>query len=243
MNSKGYKRFLDRLRYFRTDNEIVEVIVSNKELLKGDEYIFLNVSDEKHPILSKRQNNPNSRSLIVNHLRKTIYVAFIKDMYEEVTEYLRYVLKEAALNGVNPDRLIGEHNVNLKANQIISKSNKKEIISMIMEQVFQQLENERSTITLISKINSKLGLGIPKEIIEKAIPYLEIRHIFVHSDGKPCETFKNKYPEIKLEPKGRILLNFSFAQAAYSAVKNLILTIDNKMMNKEFFSSSEKCKA
>lgn len=243
MNSKGYKRFIDRLRYFRTDNEVVEVIVSNKELLKGEESIFVNVVEANHPILSKRQNNANSRTLVVKHLRKTIYVAFVKDMYEEVTEYIRYILKEAAINGADPNRLVGEHNVNMKANEILSKPNKREIISIIMEQIFQQLENERSTITLISKIKNKLGLNIPQDEIDAAIPYLEVRHVFVHSDGKPCEDFKRRYPEIKLDQNNRILLNSTFAKDAYKKIKNLILAIDNEMMSKNYFSASEKCKA
>lgn len=243
MNSKGYKRFTDRLRYFREDNEVAEIIVANKELLKGEDSIFANITDVNHPILSKRQNNVNSRKLVVQHLRKTIYVAFVKDMYEEVTEYIRYILKEAAINGADPNRLVGEHNVNMKANEILSKSNKREIISTIMEQIFQQLENERSTITLISKIKNKLGLNIPQDSIDAALPYLEVRHVFVHSDGKPCEEFKRKYPEIKLDQSQRILLNSSFAKDAYQKIKKLILEIDNEMMTKNYFSATEQCKA
>lgn len=101
MASKGYKRFKSRLEYFRTDNEIAEIIVLNKELLKGDNAIFKKVNAVKHPLLSNRTNNANSRRLVINHLRKTIYVAFIKDMYEEVTEYIRYILQEGAMNGAD----------------------------------------------------------------------------------------------------------------------------------------------
>ena len=112
MSSKGYRRFKSRLEYFRTDNEVAEIIVQNKELLKGSDVIFNKVTMEKHPLLYNRTNNANSRKLVVNHLRKTIYVSFIKDMYEEVTEYIRYILQEGAMNGVDPRRLVGEHNVN-----------------------------------------------------------------------------------------------------------------------------------
>lgn len=243
MNSKGYKRFTDRLRYFRTDNEVAEIIVSNKELLKGDDTIFVSVKEAHHPNLFKRQNNANSRALVVQHLRKTIYVAFVKDMYEEVTEYIRYILKEAAINGADPNRLVGEHNISMKANEILSKSNKREIISIIMEQIFQQLENERSTINLIPKINRKLGLDISQDLIDNALPYLETRHVFVHSDGKPGEDFKRRYPNIKIDQSKRINLNSTFAKEAYQKIKKLILAIDNAMMEKNYFSASEICKA
>ncbi|MCM1170228.1 MAG: hypothetical protein NC324_09875 [Bacteroides sp.] len=115
MSSKGYRRFKSRLDYFRTDNELAEILVLNKELLKGEGTIFKQVDSGNHPLLSKRTNNANSRKLVVTHLRKTVYVAFIKDMYEEVAEYIRYILQEGAMNGANTDRLVGEHKVNMSA--------------------------------------------------------------------------------------------------------------------------------
>lgn len=239
MASKGYKRFKSRLEYFRTDNEIAEIIVLNKELLKGDNAIFKKVNAVKHPLLSNRTNNANSRRLVINHLRKTIYVAFIKDMYEEVTEYIRYILQEGAMNGADTHRLVGEHNVNMKANDILSMGTKREIVQSIMDQIFQQLENERSTITLISKIRNKLGLAIEQQIIDDALPFLEIRHIFVHSDGKPNQVFLDKYPNIRLDDHNRILLNATFAEEAYNSINNLLIAIDNEMIAKNYFSTAE----
>lgn len=239
MASKGYRRFKNRLEYFRTDNEVAEIIVQNKELLKGADIIFNKVTAEKQPLLYNRTNNANSRRLVVNHLRKTIYVSFIKDMYEEVTEYIRYILQEGAINGVDPRRLVGEHNVNMKANEILAMSTKRDIIHSIMEQIFQQLENERSTITLISKIKNKLGLSIEQQLIDEALPFLEIRHIFVHSDGKPNSVFLEKYPTFQLDEHHRILLNSTFAEKAYDAVNNLLVAIDNDMISKNYISASE----
>ena len=143
------------------------------------------------------------------------------------------------MNGADPNRLVGEHNVNMKANDILSKGTKREIVQSIMEQIFQQLENERSTINLIPKIKNKLGLTIEQALIDAAIPYLETRHIFVHSDGKPCEEFKRKYPDIRLDKHNRIALNYSFANAAYNAINSLLQEIDNKMIEKNYISPTE----
>ena len=82
MSSKGYRRFKNRLEYFRTDNEVSEIIVQNKELLKGADVIFNKVTVEKHPLLYNRTNNANSRKLVVNHLRKTIYHEFSSKLYK-----------------------------------------------------------------------------------------------------------------------------------------------------------------
>lgn len=136
-------------------------------------------------------------------------------------------------------RLVGEHNVNMKANDILSMGTKREIVQSIMDQIFQQLENERSTITLISKIRNKLGLAIEQQIIDDALPFLEIRHIFVHSDGKPNQVFLDKYPNIKLDDHNRILLNATFAEEAYNSINNLLIAIDNEMIAKNYFSTAE----
>ena len=108
-----------------------------------------------------------------------------------------------------------------------------------MDQIFQQLENERSTITLISKIKNKLGLTIEQQLVDDALPFLEIRHIFVHSDGKPNSAILEKYPTIQLDEHHRILLNSTFAKKAYDAVNNLLIAIDNDMISKNYISASE----
>lgn len=239
MSSKGYRRFKDRLEYFRTDNEMVEILVLNKELLKGEDIIFRQVDVAKHPLLSNRTNNANSRGLVVNHLRKTIYVAFFKDMYEEVTEYMRYILKEGAMNGANTGRLVGEHKVNMNANDILAMGTKKEIVQAIMRQIFQQLESQRSTIDLISQIEKKLDLSINEQLIKKALLFLEIRHILVHSDGKPDEAFLKRYPTIEVDKQKKIVLNAAFIAEAYDAVNNLLLAIDKAMEAKNYFSAAE----
>lgn len=239
MISKGYRRFKDRLRYFKQDIEFTEIVVLNKEMLKGDNAIFQRVSHDKFPILSKRENTPESRKLVVEHLRKTVYTSFIKDLYEEVTEYLKYILKEAALNGAKPERLVGAHRVQMSANDILLKRDKQEIVEAIMLQIFQQLEGERSTIELIKKIKNKLGINLQDKLVDDAVPYLEIRHILVHSDGKPTEEFKNKYPTIKLDKKRKISLNYKFAQSAYNSIDLLLKQIDSEMMNLNYLSNSE----
>lgn len=108
-----------------------------------------------------------------------------------------------------------------------------------MDQFFQQLENERSSITLISKIKNKLGLSIEQQLIDEVLPFLEIRHIFVHSDNKPNSAFLKKYPTIQLDEHHRILLNSTFARKAYDAINNLLIAIDNDMISKNYISASE----
>ena len=79
--SKGFRRFKSRIEYFQDDLELVTLlsVKENFEHLKSEEGIFVGVN-KQHPNLSRRTNNVNSRNLVVAHLRKTVYVAYIKEV-------------------------------------------------------------------------------------------------------------------------------------------------------------------
>lgn len=240
MISKGYQRFINRLNFFRIDKEVCEIVLKNKDELAGDKKIFKGVSEKDYPLLNVRINNSSSRKLVMVHLVHTIYVAFVKELYEEVTEYIRYILKEGALNGANTDRLIGDNKVNLKANDILSKTTKKDIVGFIMDNIFQQIENERSTLELIKKIKDKLGLNIDNLFIDNALPYLLLRHIFVHADGKPDKKFIVKYKQFSLDSKRKIKLTTNILNEAYSNVNALLQKMDEEMIRLNYISETER---
>lgn len=240
MKSKGYKKFENRMNYFRTDVELVDVLSKNKEAIKGIGIIFKKVTEDHHPLLYARQATKGSRKIVMSHLKKTVYVSFFKDMYEEVTEYIRYILYQASLQGATANRIIGEHTFKMGANDILSLATKNEIIKAVIDQVFQQLESERSTIELFQKTKNKLGLNIQQNLIDDAVPYMTCRHIFVHSDGKPNDEFKQKYQDIHLDDKGRIALNMDFLNKAYISINSLLKAFDEEMISKNYISIAEQ---
>lgn len=235
MKSKGYQKFETRLVYFREDLELADVLFLNKEKLKSDDKIFMMVNADKHPLLSGRESKQGSRTNVMTHLKKSIFVSFLKEMYEEVTEYIRYILLQGSINGVDSKRIVGEHNFKMQAKDILSLATKEDVIRAVTDQIFQQLEAERSTIELFQKTKNKLGLNISQELIDSSIPYLICRHIFVHSDGKPNDEFKAKYPEIRLDNKNRIALDLEFLNAPYKSVNDLLKTYDAEMIQKNTY--------
>lgn len=240
MKSKGYKKFENRMNYFRTDVELVDVLSKNKEAIKGIGIIFKKVTEDHHPLLYSRQATKGSRKIVMSHLKKTVYVSFFKDMYEEVTEYIRYILYQASLQGATANRIIGEHTFKMGANDILSLATKNEIIKAVIDQVFQQLESERSTIELFQKTKNNLDLNIQQNLIDDAVPYMTCRHIFVHSDGKPNDEFKQKYQDIHLDDKGRIALNMDFLNKAYISINSLLKAFDEEMISKNYISIAEQ---
>ena len=92
---------------------------------------------------------------------------------------------------------------------------------------------------MIKKTIKKLDLEVDLNIVEQAIPYLEIRHIYVHSDGVPKQEFLEKYPYIKLDKKGRIGLSRDLLQKTRTKITTLLQCIDNSMIAKGFMPVEE----
>lgn len=239
MKSKGYLRFYNRIQYFQADMELIDILLQNKERLSGENSIFNGIDTVKHITLSAYANTAHSRKLAIFHLRSTLFVSYIKEIYEEVTEYIRYVLEQSAKNGANINRLVGPNKVSFDANFLLTANSYDVIARAVTDSIFQQLENEKSSVELLKKINIKLDLQIDEIIINEALPYLLIRHIFVHADGKPSADFKSNYPTIKINTKGRIELTETLLLTAKTKIIELLNLIDQKVLAKGFFPTNQ----
>lgn len=237
MKSKGLLRFQNRLDRFDDDIEFVDIITKNTSLLKDDTVIFKGVSQESHPPLS-RKSNSQSRKLVAKHLKKTVYVSYIKEIYEEVQDYLKYILSCGAKSHVDYPRLIGGDKVTLDANTLLNAGSYPKVQDIVMSMIFQSLAAKKGTLDTIKGVIQKLGLKIEPNVIKEASTYLEIRHILVHSDGRPEKKFKENHPEIKLN-KSKISLSKDLIVNAKEKIINLIESIDVEMISKGYIPQNE----
>lgn len=236
--SKGYRRFCNRLECFLEDMEVVDVFYRNMPLIEDENVIFKGVTST-YPRLLKRQANRQSRNLVLTHLKHTLYVSVIKEMYEEVMAYLGYILNCGALCLDEPGRLVGDQKFQMSANEILSTASREEIVSIVMTNIFRKLENKRDTLLLVTELNERLALTIEEETISRALPYLEARHIFVHADGLADEEYKQKYPTIELTDKGQIKLNATIMHNAVAQIKALVTAFEQMMQTQNYFPESE----
>lgn len=236
--SKGYRRFSNRLECFLEDMEVVDVFYKNISLLEDENTIFRGVTST-YPRLYKRQANRQSRNLVLTHLKHTLYVSVIKEMYEEVMAYLGYVLNCGALCLEEPGRLVGDQKFQMSANEILSTASREEIVSIVMTNIFRKLENKRDTLLLVNELNERLALGIEADVINRALPFMEARHIFIHADGFADEEYQQKYPTISLTDKGQIKLNATIMHNAVIQVKALVFAFEQKMQEKHYFPDVE----
>lgn len=233
MRTKAYHSFETKLFFFNDDIDLVEVVrlsIINGDLTdKGSRYALKNIDPSKHVHIKRRRNLDSTREQLVNHLRQTVYSSYVKDIYEEVTHYLRSILEGAAANGFDAGRLIGEHSTKIDAKAVLGAGTWESIAKLIADSVFQSLESEQSTLKLIEKISTKLALGVDQSLIVKALPYLEVRHFLVHADGKLSEKFKREYPHIKVK-QGYVKLDYGFVGEFRAVIENLIKDFDEKIL-------------
>jgi hypothetical protein len=233
LRTKAYHSFESKLSYFDDDIDLIEVVrlgILNGDLTdKTSQFALKNIDPEKHLQIKRRKNADGSRELLANHLRQTVYSSYVKDIYEEITQYLKTILEKSAENGFDSGRLIGEHTIKLDAKVVLSAGAWPKVARMITDSVFQSLEAEQSTLKLLEKVSTKLALGVDENFIKAALPYLEVRHFLVHRDGKIPPEFKQNNPQIPVK-KEHIKLDYKFVGEFRVAVKNLIKDYDEKVI-------------
>lgn len=236
MTSKAYYSFKQKISYFDDDIELIDVIrtaVTKGDLTDSDtNHLMRYVDPARHTHISRRRNSDGSRHNTINHLKQSVYTSYLKDMYEEVTEYLRLILEQASKNGFSAGRVVGEHSFKMDAKAILELGSWDNVCKALAESIFQNLEAEKSTLNLLSKIPKKLGLNIDDVLITDALPYLEIRHALVHTDGKLSAEFVAKYPGIPRKSNGYVNLSFTLINDARTKIKALMEAYDAEVVAK-----------
>lgn len=240
--SKAFHSFKQKLSYFYDDIEMMDVIRAS--VLRGDlsspdsNYVLTGVKPSKHKHLSRMGNRKGSRENAINHLRASLYSSFVKDLYEEVTEYLRLILLQASKNHFDSGRIIGEHGFKIDARTVLALGDWPEVCRYVTENVFQALEAERSTLSLLKKMCTKLGLAVDEALFEEALPYLEVRHFLVHTDGVLGAEYKAKYMHVK-EKNGVVVLDYNFIVSAYRAILKLVQAFDDEIVAKNVLMAND----
>lgn len=222
------------MSHFNADLDFIDILY--KSIENGDysneEELFPGSNDERYTVLSHYKVGDQNRRLVVNHLKSTLYTAYIKDLYEEFSIYLKGIIKEVYNNAkVTPERLLGEHQFHLDSVVILHHLKIGDLADVVIDNIFRSLENERSTIGLITKFHKKIGINIEKTLVDNAIHYLEIRHILVHSDGCADEEFKKAHDLLNYTSNNKIKLDYHTICQAYEAVYDLVSDIDSKVIS------------
>lgn len=242
MKTKHLIKFLGTAAHLDADLEFVDVIqiAVDRGNLKTDQSKFIfDYVKETHSKLSIRANSHHSRNTAASHLKNSIRAAFIKSIYEAASTYFQDILKAAMRKGINTERLLGKHSRNFSCKELIEIGSYPKLLETIAASIFRQLENEKSTKTLIEEMKNKLDLNIPDELISKALPYFEIRHRIVHAEGIADKEFCSRFPNIIAIPNKTIRLSYEIVSEAKHSISNLILEFDKQITSNGIVASSE----
>ena len=243
MRSKARQTFDTKVKYFLDDIELIDVfrtaVLENDLTDTNSKYVLARIDLQRHRHLQRRANTDGSRTLAINHLRSTVYGSFVKDVYEEVTHYLKTIVKQAARSGFDAGRIIGEHSFTTDAQALLRLGNWEAVCEHVAESVFRALENERSTVRLLSKMSKKLGLEVPSHLIDELAPYLQVRHFLVHLDGHVDKDFRSTNTSFRFTKKGKVVVNYRFVTELTEKSQGLIEAFDtaviaNKLLADEF---------
>jgi len=233
LQSKAFRKFMNRAAHFDADVEMVDIVrrASERGALSVDtSRLFDDINANSHPRLTARKHGPQARSLVIGHLRTTLYASYIKDLYEDAMGYLSDILAASARHGLDPSRLVGENNLPFSANDLFAAKNWNGVVRMVSDAIFRALENERKTRKLLEKIDTKLNLKIDKKKIDDAMIFFDMRHLLVHSDGIVDVAFVNSYPRFKLISGEPLTLDITKIRRARSAVEALVKEYDDKIV-------------
>ena len=87
--------------------------------------------------LSRYKVCDDIRLLVLHHLKSTVYSAYIKELYEEFTMYLKGVMQDIYLTAkISPDRIVGEHRMTLSANDILKYAADGTIAAVVIDSIF-----------------------------------------------------------------------------------------------------------
>jgi hypothetical protein len=233
MKTKAFVVFLNRSAHFDADIEVADIfaVAVANGALKSDTTLFEHCDPIKHPIVAARNATEASRKLATKHLNVTLRSAYIKDLYEDFSAYLANILRSCAKKGLSPDRLIGEHKFAVDANELLSLGTWDAVVTYISTTLFRKLENERSTIKLLSAIDAKLNIKIDAALRDAALPFLDLRHLLVHQDGHIDTEYCTKYPALGFVTGNKVTMSHTLVTNAKASILALIRDIDVKIVN------------
>lgn len=242
MRSKAIVRFLSRAARFNDDLELIAVIgasVDHGALTSQDEsQLFSYIDPELQPRLAKAKTSEHNRQLVFGHLRKTVYASYIKDLYEDFVEFLGETVASAARKGLSPHVLRGEYKVVLSASDLLDCGSWDAVNGAITQALHRRLHaiGAVGTITFLDK---RLRLSLQQPLVDRAIRYMDLRHLLVHSDGVADDSFCLRYPDLAPYPAQSVRLDESVARDAFAAFADLVEHIDERAVAKSILAAED----
>ncbi len=163
---------------------------------------------------------------IFNYTRSKNIEFSILELYNAFKSYLKEILKE--MYSKDPMKIVGKVNTqSLTYVEIVTLGSYENISEKMTNSVFRKLEDEKSTPKLLEKILCHTSISLDESLKNKALMYLEMRHLIIHNDGKADERFKQSYGTLlRLKADDKLPTTFDTVREAIQCINSLSEAID-----------------
>lgn len=182
-------------------------------------------------------NDSNNVNRVFAFSRSKMNEQAIVDLYRIFSDYIVNILRE--IFSKNPSRLLSlvssKEDKVMNFKEILEAGNFQSLKNQMSLKIYRTLERLQSTPRLLNKIIKVTEINVPKDVIDKALLYLEIRHLIIHNNSKADNKFKqmNKAGLVKINSvNNRIIIDYPLANAAITSVFVLCKIIDYELIAK-----------
>lgn len=115
--------------------------------------------------------------------------------------------------------------------ELVNLGTLEKIQEKMIDKVFRKLENDKSTLSLLDNVLNHTDIVIPPDIKTTALMYLEMRHLFIHNQGKADERFEKQFGD-KMKPRktGKLPTDFMTVNTAIETILKLVTIIDQGLI-------------
>lgn len=124
--------------------------------------------------------------------------------------------------------------------EIVNLGDYSKISGLMVTKVFRKLENERSTTLLLEKVLNHTKITLDDNLKNKALMYLQMRHLFIHNKGLVDKVFVDSFGYLsKLKIGNKLPTNFDTINNALTIVFDLCGKIDCELIKNNLVSKRE----
>lgn len=240
METVPFQRFRARIEYLQQHMQVVDLAITKIAATTrqshqngGTILDALGINNQRYDRL---RHPVNHDSRVFNFSRAQNVEHAVVSLYRYFTEYMHGALSE--IYATNPLVAAGKAPGALQYAELVKLGSYDAIAEKIVGSVFRKLENERSTVQLLEKVLDHTGVNLDPKQKEKALMYLEMRHLFIHNHGKVDEPFHARYSHLVASKVGNKLpTRFNIASNAISAVETMLRDVDTQLIATNFARS------
>ncbi|MCQ3830190.1 hypothetical protein HXX02_12110 [Microbulbifer elongatus] len=228
--SKALQRLRNRIEQEQQNLQVLDVaLLSSHKIARESEgkmSVALGYDEEKYDHLHVPVTQS---SRLMAQAKNANYRSAIITLYSLWTHYMKEIL--GLLYETSPHEVAAKAPGEMKFSEIIKLGNYEHIQAQIVNHVFRQLEDERSTKKLLDKILKHTKISLAQDVKINALAYLEMRHLFIHVNGEVDHAYWKTYHGIVPCAVGRKLpRRFKIVESAYEKVVLLCREVDRLLI-------------